>query len=591
MKKIIPSTFNSLLVLGVLFYVGFWITGIIFNHHNVPFWDEWDVYVRWVSEHQHDLGNLLTPHNEHISAFPKLLNLFDFYLGSNFIIHKILLVSLILITAKAIASEPLSLSTSDNFISYFGVLILLASWIQHENFIWANQSGFMFGIYGPIISYWLMPNYRIYEQKLKVVTSLTIAIAASFSIISAILIFPLLLTRTLLFKQYKLAAVVLGITVVLYYVLIGNGINQPAHHPERISLLNWTPDTLIQFLNFFMSLFTNVFTRLNQEILLFSAILLAFLSGQKFSRKKPQRSSPEVISNLLALLRLHVNKIGFALYFLLCLAALAYGRYQYGEATAGTSRYAIYSLGFLSVVVAFVFHTLKENRNLLLFLILVLFLPIQIGAIKGDPDRVFNFLSSAYALNGGIYKNEFVTPLYYEKLSADCESGNYPECKNSGIYKKVEQASINSIGIFKTLRDIGYDRNFMSPTAGKGTIMSPQIKMSDECLGYIDSVSNHGDYFLVKGWSDTWYWPGKIANYYPQQGAAIFRGKFRYDIQVVHGKKNRYAGFLAFVPPQNSDAVTQGLIMPLGNNCNLIVQQGLGDSTSSKSNSKLEQQN
>ena len=533
---------------------------IIVNHSGVLFWDEWDLYAGWTIVAQAPLDQLFSKHNEHIAAFPKIINLVDFKLGATLIIGKVLTVLFLFYFATLYSRQDTDSSSTFKFLLFAVILACELNWLNRENLIWANQFGFLLGILGPLVGLRLFAfegARRRNEDKIDAFSLLGILffLTSITSVVSATIMLPIILIY-LIWKKLFRHSILIACLIVSFVIIYGTGVSPPAHHPDRFDITSTSVNEILNLSKYIFILVNRAFVETTFIPLLLKvsllSVLLTLILSKILNSKARQRTRifhPEFICSVIYLL-------GVA-------GAIAVARFNFGTETAFTSRYAVIGLTMLAIFSVHLIKNFPEVKLEVLLGLMLLIAPIQLKYFHDDPNRVFTHRASIAGLYAGIYNSDYTSGIYYQKLPAECMlDQNSPKCMDSNFVQKIQEANFHQVGFFNNL-------NSRAPHLKSVAQKAPRInsnnlvidtKLSDGCTGFVDHSKIIGNVLVLRGWISTYYRPFPNSIFDENLGGVMVRGQWRPDVAEARGRKNLHSGFEILVAISNllqKDAIFQ----------------------------------
>ena len=533
------SVRNIPLLLGFAYLVafGFLVTA---NHTGVPFWDEWDVYVGWLLIDNASLQSMIKTHNEHLAIVPKLINFIDFELGFSLKLGKFLTVFLMFFAAWLFCKSDYveGVSVRSKLILFLIFALPITSWAQNENFIWANQFGFLLGIIGPLITIKLvfyMPARATHRFRLRAV-GYAIAIFSSFSLISAFLVWPILAALHA-FRRERKGFLISILLMILMGLFIGFDVSAPEHHPPQFDPFNTDVHDAFKLLSFFLTLMFSIIPQLDKMVLGLVLGIAVYAFWDNFSSPKEYVTENH---------RLIAETFVLISYLCLVGAAISVARYKFGLDTAYTSRYMVLSLCLISIL-AWYFVCSNSNGNAVLLCLLFLFLPNQLEALKDDPNRVFTQKMSALSLYAGVYADEYTTGIYYQKLPKNCTLNSLDSCRDSHFFEKIQQVIRSDVGFFGEVKARGLlpniGRHYNNAADQDDDVKSWSPLIDDKCEIVVDFIGEKMGQIFVSGWKKDAFWPEQSVAYSINSDGFLVFGKWRPDVGHNHGKQFNWTGF------------------------------------------------
>ena len=554
---------STLLILSSLYL-------IIVNHSGVLFWDEWDTYAGWAIIAGAPLDQLFVKHNEHIAAFPKIINLIDYKLGATLLLGKFLSILLLFYFSVLFSRQSFDDTRNFKLLPFAIIFACELNWLNRENLIWANQFGFLLGIIGPLVGLKLFAFEGARRQgkdeiDLQSLLGTLFFLTSITSLISATIMLPITLTYLIWKKLFKHSLLVASFIVISLFIY-GFEVSVPAHHPDRFSLTSTSITEFIDLGKYAFILVTRPLVEITFVPLIIKVALLSALLTLSFSKilKRSFHQIIQVIDPELTCILLYLFGVA---------GAIAVARFNFGVDTAFTSRYAVISLTLVSILSVRLIQVFPEIKIEVLLILMMSLAPIQLKYIHDDPDRVFNQRISTAGLFAGLYNSDYTSGIYYEKLPSECilETGS-KKCLVSDFMKKIHEAKIQQVGFFKTL-------NSLAPFLKSASKNTPSVNLenlkleailSDGCTGFIDEITTERNVLVLKGWISSFYRPYPNSIFDENLGGIMVRGKWRPDVAEARGRENLHSGFQILVSIPN--LLQKGAIFKASSDCYVTIQ-------------------
>lgn len=312
------------------------------NHVPIPQWDEWQIYneyIDWVSGITSRFEYLWTPHNEHRTVIAKLLFHLDIdYFEGRFIFPKIVPVivhflhMIVFILFALIYSRN---NTHDRLAAVAAIIVLFFSGYHLENFYRAFNSQVITEITFVTFSLSSLILFRqsfenLYKARIYFLVTLLFAILATLSYGAGILVWPVLVTVSVLIRaprRYIFFLASITILVSLLYVFRHESIGET----NPLHVVKSPLSVTVYFFAYLGSPFAGQQLSVAIPFGIFGVAAFVFFGKRIIARYYDKRETICFLSTLLFCIGLAV---------ILSAAITAIGRYELTPRQALSGRYA-----------------------------------------------------------------------------------------------------------------------------------------------------------------------------------------------------------------------------------------------------------
>lgn len=522
----------SIVAICVLAFFILLLVGVNNNYSGVPFWDEWNGSLSFISNlSDKNLGSLFALHNEHRIFLFRLIALFDYYFVGGQIWFLILVNLLIIIGIVHILYKYILLALYSKSIPALSTRLLLVSilfvvetsWMQEQNINWGFQSQFLLAIYLPLVAFYFLQKSWLQDNKNFLHWAIFIGLLSAGSLAIGVSVLPIMFIGALIIKRGRTEILKLGASSILIVIGYLSGYSTPGQHGNPVKSLFLGPVAVIKYFSVYVSgPFIKSFGERNMPfIVCIFAVFILFCVKVFYGILKSRDLT-------------HGNGILFlpTFYFFAFIGITSLGRANFGAREALASRYTSVTLVLyilvLSILVRQYISSGQFNQKYLLFTLfafVILLLPSQLDALSRN-DNAFNQRLSALSLNLGLHDSDQVSRIFPDPNYVFDLAPNIIEA-NKGIFSD----------------------SFFSESRKKTEVNIKKLKATS-CEIRIDKVYNseQEDYFKVFGWSYIKKISRPIGDFIifnskgERMGAGI-SGAIRGDVDAYLGKNNVDAGF------------------------------------------------
>ena len=396
-----------------LIYVTSIVVGIYNNYSPVPFWDMWNGYLGFYVKFMDGDWNLIfSQHNEHRIIFSRVLFFIDNYFFQGSIVFLLLanFILMILIAYVYICIQKyLIADIYKRRILNAITIILIFSWIQHENITWGFQSQFFVAYLFPLTAFYFLVLHKVKDEKNLFYFSLALlfGVLSIGSMANGVLALPILILLSFILKlDYKKIITTILIAIFFLYLHFSFYI-QPIHHSSFSDGILNNPILFTQYLLTYLGAPFYFMIGKSYHIAQFFGFLLiggSLFFTYKYFKEKENKNL--MVLPLLAMI-LYVGGTAFG---------TSGGRCEAGIGAALSSRYLTPSIVVWVAFISLVFYFLSKTRYvkiLLLFIILipVLLLKFQIKTFDRDESLLYEYKLAA--LSAELYVRD---EIYLKKI-------------------------------------------------------------------------------------------------------------------------------------------------------------------------------
>ncbi|KVE42390.1 hypothetical protein [Burkholderia sp. BDU5] len=401
-----------MLCLGML-TVATTIVGVVRHFSPVPFWDQWDGGLQFYINALNDPATaFFQQHNEHRLAFPKLFYFVDirYFGGRNvlLLIVNLLFALLVGIALYRVISRDLPERRAPRAIVAGTLLILVFSFVQHENFNWGFQNQW-FAIY--LFAFCAFRSLERSAEKLTghaplwSATALACAALATISMASGLLVFPTLIAFCLYLRLPRTTLVTLIVATIVAWTLYFHHWTSPGGASLTASMIQH-PGGVLKFVLLYLGAPIHYALPGRRTLVLLCGCLLlgGALLGIWIALTAPKR--PRAVT----LLAMAVFLIGNAV-------ITAAGRYIFGLDAALSSRYTTSGLIAFTSVAFFLWLNLSQRiPRTTVAVVFMLYVTVVAGgqrAVRESAhDEVYRKLIGGLALRSHVYDADYTSALY-----------------------------------------------------------------------------------------------------------------------------------------------------------------------------------
>jgi len=529
--------FGSMVVFLVML-----LMGINYSYSGVPFWDEWNGSLEFISKFNFEnLNSIFAQHNEHRIVLFRLIALFDYYVINGQIwflvaINLAILMGIahILLCYLSSVLGPKWNSTPQIKVSLISILVIIeSSWMQEQNINWGFQSQFLLGIYLPLVAFLLLHKYWVSEKKSMFYWAIIIGILSAGTFASGVVVLPLMFLGTLINKRNFHELIKLSMITLLTLSLYFYDYSTPGQHSNPLTSLFLNTLGVLKYTAVYLT--SPVIKSIGERnsVIIFLVLLgITYSVTSFFVRvfKQMNLSSGE-------------GALALPILFLISFIGLtALGRANFGAREALASRYVSVTL-VLYVLIAFTLVSSKLNLMkfdskqiwVTLALVITVLLPSQIDGLARN-NNAFDQRLSALSLNLGLRDDEQVSKIFPNPLF---------------LYNLAPKIVYSSKGIFGT--------SFFEEARSVRNLKIPESSI-DDCDIRIDQVFSSTDRSFKKifGWSFIREAKQSIGDFLvvDSQGKIIgagISGIIRSDVDSYLKMKNTDAGFAFYLKEFGND--------------------------------------
>ena len=527
--SVLSVTIGAICVLAFFILL---LVGIYNNYSGVPFWDEWNGSLNFITNlSDKNLGSLFALHNEHRIFLFRLIALFDYHYVGGQIWFLILINLLIVIGIVHILYKYVLLALYPQSIPAFPTRLLLVcilfvietSWMQEQNINWGFQSQFLLAIYLPLAAFYLLQKSWLLNNKNFLHWAIFIGLLSAGSLAIGVSVLPIMFIGALIIKRGRTEILKLGASSILIVIGYLSGYSTPGQHGNPVKSLFLGPVTVIKYFSVYVSgPFIKSFGERNMPFIVSIFAVFILFSIKVFYGIFKSRNLRQ--GNGILLLP--------TFYFFAFIGITSLGRANFGAREALASRYTSVTLVLyiliLSILVKRYISNGQFSQKYLLFSLIafvILLLPSQLDALSRN-DNAFNQRLSALSLNLGLHDNDQVSRIFPDP--------NY-------VFELAPKIIHANKGIFSG--------SFFQESRKKTEVNIKKLEAAS-CEIRIDKVYNseHADYFKVLGWSYIKKISRPIGDFIvinskgERMGAGI-SGAIRGDVDAYLGRSNVEAGF------------------------------------------------
>jgi hypothetical protein len=425
------------------------LVGGVRNYSIVPFWDAWDGYLNFytlVTEgHWRQWWAL---HNEHRIVLARLLFYIDlaWFRGTArfLLVVNYLLVLGAFLTYRSILRKLAGPAAPARAVALVGLFIfmVLFSWVQQKNLVWAFQSQFFLAQWLPLLALYLLylsdaqPERSRYWFTLACVTG----VLCIGTMANGVLALPIMVGYALIQRMGWKRTTVLALLAALCLLAYFAGYQSPVNHGSIGGAAQLNPIKLLQYVLLYIG--SPFFYLLGARSLpvgqLFGLVfvLLAVLKAWEYLKSPRQHA---LASCLLAYLG----------YFVATALGTGVGRLPFGLAQAATSRYTTPALmGWTALLLLYlpqVIAAVRASRHRFVWPLMVLLAAMlvqQAQATRSKRSQLYEWEVAALALEMGVHDDPQVHLVFY-----NTEWGLQ-------LSRKPAAANLSAFGL-ATIRDAG----------------------------------------------------------------------------------------------------------------------------------------
>lgn len=527
------SRFAVSLGLALLVSLGIWTAassavGVIRDFSPVPFWDQWDGYLDFYMRSGDGWREFWRPHNEHRIVISKLIFWADIRwfggrnvlsMASNYALLCALAGTFYGICARYVENWHARVALAG------GIAVLMFSWVQWENLIWAFQNQWYAVFLFALLAFFCVERSANDRCARWIILALVCATASMGSMANGLLSFPMLVVLGLFFRIGRTRVLLFIVATAFAGWAYMHGLH-PSSDVSMTQVLRTMPREIARF--FILYVGSPPWDAMQN-------IDLAFVCGAI-------TLFGVALAAILVLVRIpHPGKINGV-----CFVALAWfviatdlvtaiGRVpMLGSGAAVASRYETAALvAWVSLLAFFAVNCTTAIQRTLLgvtwFAAAAIVVPYQIQAVHPLSARTFDLNVAGLALRSGIYDSPLTEILH-------------PNAR------RLESVSMQA-------RERGI--SLFSVPSNDYPIYSGPVIASETCIGNIERItkaSEHSTLAQITGWAYGMDGkpPAQIVLTNPE-GKPIgygVGGSPRPDAAQATGAKDNRAGWLAFFAPQ-----------------------------------------
>lgn len=393
---------SYLLIFSMFFLVSVAI-GIANNYSPVPFWDMWNAYLDfYIKSSEGNLERWVALHNEHRIVLSRILFWIDIKLFGGSIIF--LLIMNFILMLFMVAVFYLLVWNLFNGKTYrdtrvaltLFIVIIVFSWMQHENITWGFQSQFFLAYSIPLLSFLVLGLYSQHGTARYFLGALVFGVLSVFTMGNGVLVLPLLVILSIALGLGWIRSLLIAcVGVVTLYCHYSHYGAPPGHGSLSVTLTQHTGSFILYVLTYLGNPF---YYMLGKPDLLVPQLLGAVMIGScaYFTFRcfvSPSFRHPMVLVLLAFLLFIGGSVVG-----------TAGGRAVFGISQALSSRYttpAIMAWASLFILVAYAHkETFFQKKYFVTIVVLVpvLLLPYQLKSLKPDLQSLAEKEVAALAL-------------------------------------------------------------------------------------------------------------------------------------------------------------------------------------------------
>ncbi len=561
LKNLLKLRWSVLVFWAIAYlFIIFAVVGGFNNYSPVPSWDMWNGYLEFFTKFSNgDFLSLCSQHNEHRIIISKLLFWLDiaifggsgiFLITLNYVFVFIAFLIFFLCAKEILENENHS-AVLKNLIGAT-ILILLFSWTQKENFVWAFQSQFFLAQLLPLMAFYLLhKSYKSDSYSLALfLLSCFVGLACAGTMANGIIALPLMVLLSLIFsfslKRVSFLVLLSALTISTYFY---NYISPPHHGSLKDALLN-NPIGLVQYVFSYLGNPFHHISSLVAQIMGFILVSNSVFFSFKYLRKR-QCSS------------LQLSLLTFILYIGITAVGTGGGRLTFGIEQAFSSRYSTPVLmawsALLVLYASIISAGLRKNFTLVKFLpmlVLLILLPKQLQVFDQN-EGVFESKVAALALEINV-KDEVQLKHLYPDLDVLLSIAKIPIEKNLSIFGNPLIKDVGQL--------IGLDET---------------AKFVAKCTGNLEKITaidGEEKYLKIEGWileADLESAP-KIIHVADENKKIIgyaLVGKKRTDIKKLFSNKAKFSGFKGYLLKNSFDKKV--VLNGIDPNCSITLETNL----------------
>ena len=426
-------------------FVALVIFGLFKNYSPVPYWDMWDGALSFYENVQEGKqSQWFAQHNEHRIFLSRLLFWIDFKLfgGSQ---HFLLIINFILLCLISLLfiriSDDMFPETTDSKLKvklrYF-IIIVIFSWLQRDNIIWAFQSQFFLTFLLPLLAFHSLAKYKLCLKNKYFIIALICGVLSAFSMANGILAMPLLFLMGIYFKlEYSKLGILISCTIAVLAFYFDGYESVPNHGSLKDALLNHPFNFCKYLLTYLGSPFYYFFLKVSfipPALFGVCLIVVSFIFTYRSFKHPSANSIPMAL-------------LVFILFFGGTAFATAGGRSIFGVSQAITSRYLTPQLmAWLTIILLSLYYCRKSHPKICLTALLMIpltLLPYQVLELrKSRSSELFSKELAALALEMNVKDKERVSVVYPDTERA-MTIAEYPKKHNLSIFGHPKFKDIN----------------------------------------------------------------------------------------------------------------------------------------------------
>jgi hypothetical protein len=342
----------------IYFYL--FLRGFINHLSMVPFWDEWDSRVDFITQLKlNGPIQFFATHNEHRPTITYILFTIDYFLfrGSGIFL---LLCNLAFLAILSIQVFRFFLQSRVNNFTKIQKIVLFSVWlipftslVGYENLYWANQSCFYLTVILPLLTFQYCSGLEFDSKKSKKYLVIFLAVSSTLTLANGLSVpFILGIIAIFLLRDRLLGSVVsiLGIAIYLLYTNSNSSIQQGGNRGPIYEALH-EPIMIVNYLVKYFQGPIIIGSNNNKIAVLIWSILFLYLLFYFFAHVG------KVEKNL------KVYYMGSVAYLLISALGIAAGRSFFGVNQALASRYTILSMTTFVILATFRVARISEKSR------------------------------------------------------------------------------------------------------------------------------------------------------------------------------------------------------------------------------------